>query len=214
MWYSPSLVAWASLSPSRAERAHSHAWRNRGRGCARPDRVVRRRSAIVTRLDPARRRPRTDRALVARALADLPAAVPPTGSRVGHPRHGPRRLPPDRQLVESADDIPAGPLGTDCRQHRASQRARPDRAHRPRVRASARTSRRRSICRRWRTDGKARRLSDGAFETARAIQVGRRVAGEVLNNSPDGSECRRLYLGGLRRAVNGQRQPAAAAGTR
>lgn len=32
---------------------------------------------------------------------------------------------------------------------------------------------------------KARRLLDGAFETARAIQVGQRVAGEVVNNSPD-----------------------------
>jgi hypothetical protein len=31
----------------------------------------------------------------------------------------------------------------------------------------------------------AKRLSDGAFETRRAIEAGRRVAGEVINNAPD-----------------------------
>jgi hypothetical protein len=33
--------------------------------------------------------------------------------------------------------------------------------------------------------GEARRLDDGAFETRRAVAVGRRVAGEVVDNSPD-----------------------------
>jgi hypothetical protein len=33
--------------------------------------------------------------------------------------------------------------------------------------------------------GEARQLSDGAFETARAIAAGHRVSGEVLDNSPD-----------------------------
>ena len=56
---------------------------------------------------------------------------------------------------------------------------------------------------------KARRLLDGAFETARAIQVGRRVAGEVVNNSPD----RMLSAGAsmwrsLRRAVSNERHVA------
>jgi hypothetical protein len=64
-------------------------------------------------------------------------------------------------------------------------------------------------------DGEARRLSDGAFETARAIQVGQQVAGEVLNNSPDRLRSAGAFVWrGLRRAVNGQRRPAAAAGTR
>jgi hypothetical protein len=34
-------------------------------------------------------------------------------------------------------------------------------------------------------EGEARRLSDGSFETARAVQAGRRVAAEVIDNSPD-----------------------------
>ena len=33
--------------------------------------------------------------------------------------------------------------------------------------------------------GAARRLSDGAFETARAMQAGHRVAAEVVDNAPD-----------------------------
>jgi hypothetical protein len=33
--------------------------------------------------------------------------------------------------------------------------------------------------------GQAHRLSDGAFETARAISAGQQVAGEVLDNAPD-----------------------------
>jgi len=33
--------------------------------------------------------------------------------------------------------------------------------------------------------GEARRLDDGAFETRRAVDVGRRVAGEVVDNAPD-----------------------------
>jgi hypothetical protein len=33
--------------------------------------------------------------------------------------------------------------------------------------------------------GAARRLSDGAFETARAVAAGQQVAGEVTDNSPD-----------------------------
>jgi hypothetical protein len=63
--------------------------------------------------------------------------------------------------------------------------------------------------------GEARRRTDGAFETARAIQVGQRVAGEVLNNSPDRLQSAGSFLWrGLRRAVNGQRQPATAQGSR
>ena len=34
-------------------------------------------------------------------------------------------------------------------------------------------------------DGQAHRLSDGAFETERAVAAGQRVAGEVVNNTPD-----------------------------
>jgi hypothetical protein len=33
--------------------------------------------------------------------------------------------------------------------------------------------------------GEARRLADGAFETARAVRAGHRVAAEIINNSPD-----------------------------
>ena len=33
--------------------------------------------------------------------------------------------------------------------------------------------------------GEARRLSDGAFETDRAIAAGHQVAGEVVDNAPD-----------------------------
>ena len=35
-------------------------------------------------------------------------------------------------------------------------------------------------------EGEAHRLADGAFETDRAIAAGQQVAGEVLNNTPDG----------------------------
>ena len=54
--------------------------------------------------------------------------------------------------------------------------------------------------------GEARRLADGAFETARAITAGQQVAGEVVNNAPD-----RVRSAGasmwraLRRAVATQR---------
>ena len=34
-------------------------------------------------------------------------------------------------------------------------------------------------------DGEARRLTDGAFETERAIAAGQQVAGEVIDNAPD-----------------------------
>jgi hypothetical protein len=33
--------------------------------------------------------------------------------------------------------------------------------------------------------GEARRLTDGAFETARAVEAGHRVAAEIIRNSPD-----------------------------
>ena len=60
---------------------------------------------------------------------------------------------------------------------------------------------------------KARKLDDGAFETARAISVGRRVAREVVNNTPD----RMLTAGAsvwrsLRRAVGNERAAASPTG--
>lgn len=58
---------------------------------------------------------------------------------------------------------------------------------------------------------KARRLADGAFETSRAIEAGRRVAAELIDNAPD-----RVRSAGasvwrtLRRAVSGERVSATA----
>lgn len=46
--------------------------------------------------------------------------------------------------------------------------------------------------------GEARRLSDGAFETRRAIAAGQRVSGEVFDNAPDRM---RRATGSLWRAV-------------
>lgn len=61
----------------------------------------------------------------------------------------------------------------------------------------------------------ARRLSDGAFETSRAIEAGRRVASEVIDHSPD-----RVRSAGasvwrtLRRAVSSDRLSSTARSTR
>ena len=50
--------------------------------------------------------------------------------------------------------------------------------------------------------GDARRLSDGAFETERAVAAGHQVAGEVVNNAPDRVRSAGASLWrGLRRAV-------------
>jgi hypothetical protein len=58
--------------------------------------------------------------------------------------------------------------------------------------------------------GGARRLADGAFETARAVAAGRQVAGEVVNNAPDRMRRAGASLWrGLRRAVGAQRRSRA-----
>ena len=54
--------------------------------------------------------------------------------------------------------------------------------------------------------GDARQLADGAFETARAVTAGQRVAGEVVNNAPDRVRSAGTSLWrGLRRAVGAVR---------
>jgi hypothetical protein len=61
--------------------------------------------------------------------------------------------------------------------------------------------------------GGARRVSDGAFETARAVQAGHRVAAEVVNNAPDRFRSTGASLWrSLRRAVSGDRRVAPAGG--
>ncbi len=47
-------------------------------------------------------------------------------------------------------------------------------------------------------EGQARRLENGAFETARAIAAGQRISGEVLSRAPDGV---RRTTGSMWRAV-------------
>jgi hypothetical protein len=55
--------------------------------------------------------------------------------------------------------------------------------------------------------GDARQVADGAFETARAITAGQRVAGEVVNNAPDRVRNAGASLWrGLRRAVQASAQ--------
>ncbi len=49
--------------------------------------------------------------------------------------------------------------------------------------------------------GEARRLTDGAFETERAIAAGQQVAGEVIDNAPDRVRKAGVTMWGIKRAL-------------
>ena len=91
-----------------------------------------------------------------------------------------RRPAPGRRFAA----VPGQPR----RRDRDSQRARADRAPGARVRAPDRAARRRRS-EALAKEGQARRLADGAFETARAIAAGSSVAGEVLSRRAGRSPC-------------------------